>query len=64
MTPNSEEELLHQLSLQKADLAIDVGVRSNSAFSYAPFIDDDVVVVCRKGIQKFKTHLLSRAVGH
>lgn len=57
MTPNSEEELLHQLSLQKADLAIDVGVRSNSAFSYAPFIDDDVVVVCRKGHPKIQNTL-------
>ena len=49
MTPNSEEELLHQLSMHKADLAIDVGVRSNPAFFYQPFVDDDVVVVCRKG---------------
>ncbi|KJG40777.1 LysR family transcriptional regulator [Photobacterium angustum] len=49
MTPNSEDELLHQLSLHKADLAIDVGVRSNPAFFYQPFIDDDVVVVCRNG---------------
>lgn len=48
MTPNTEEELLSQLTLQKADLAIDIGLRSNPSFSYQSFIDDEVVVVCRK----------------
>lgn len=49
MTPNTEDELLSQLSLHKADLAIDIGLRSNPSFTYQSYIDDEVVVVCRKG---------------
>ncbi|ELU49865.1 transcriptional regulator [Vibrio campbellii CAIM 519 = NBRC 15631 = ATCC 25920] len=48
MTPNTEGELLSQLSLHKADLAIDIGLRSNPSFTYQSYIDDEVVVVCRK----------------
>lgn len=38
MTPNTEEELLSQLSLHKADLAVDIGLRSNLCFSHQSYI--------------------------
>ncbi|PSU48112.1 LysR family transcriptional regulator [Photobacterium frigidiphilum] len=48
LTPNNEDELFHQLSLHKAELAIDFGHLSNPSYSYNAFYDDIAVMVCRK----------------
>lgn len=49
LTPNDENQLLHQLSLQKADLAIDIGPLPSPSYSNELFYREDVVMVCRKG---------------
>ncbi|WP_062261155.1 LysR family transcriptional regulator [Endozoicomonas arenosclerae] len=46
LTPNDEEQLLHQLSLQKADLAIDVGELNSQSYESKPLFLDQLVLVC------------------
>ncbi|KEQ16973.1 LysR family transcriptional regulator [Endozoicomonas numazuensis] len=48
LTPNDEEQLLQQLSLQKADLAIDVGGLSSHSYESKPFFLDQLVLVCSR----------------
>ncbi|WP_076410486.1 LysR family transcriptional regulator [Shewanella sp. UCD-KL12] len=49
MTPTNEDQLLHQLSLQKADLAIDIGQLPSLSYSNELFYREQISVVCRKG---------------
>lgn len=49
VTPDNENQLLQQLSLQKADLAIDFGPLPNLSFSNQFFYNEEIVLVCRKG---------------
>ena len=46
LSPNDEEQLLQHLSLQKADLAIDVGSLNSQSYSSKPLYTDEVVLVC------------------
>ena len=46
--PNDEEQLQQQLSLQKADLAIDVGPLNSLSYSSESLYRDDVVLICAK----------------
>jgi len=48
LTPNNEEQLLHQLSLQKADLAIDIGELPNLSYSNQLFYQENISLICRK----------------
>ncbi len=48
LPPVDEEQLLHQLSLQKADLAIDIGQLPSLSYSSKLFYREDVIMICRK----------------
>ncbi|WP_028863639.1 LysR family transcriptional regulator [Psychromonas aquimarina] len=48
LTPGNEEQLLHQLSLQKADLAIDIGKLNNMSYSNQLFYREGITLICRK----------------
>jgi len=49
LTPNNEEQLLQQLSLQKADLAIDIGQLPSLSYSASLFHQEGIKLICRKG---------------
>ncbi|ABV87050.1 transcriptional regulator, LysR family [Shewanella pealeana ATCC 700345] len=49
LPPIEEERLLQQLSLQKADLAIDVGQLPSLSYSNQLFYRESVTMICRKG---------------
>ena len=54
MTPSNEEELLNLLSLQKSDLAIDVGKVRESSFQLQAIYEDKMVMVARKNHSRIK----------
>ncbi|PMJ91732.1 LysR family transcriptional regulator [Vibrio sp. 10N.261.55.A7] len=47
LTPNSEDELLQQLNLQKADLAIDIGHLPSQSYQSEFFFEEAASLVCR-----------------
>jgi len=49
LTPNNEEQLLHQLSLQKADLAIDIGQLPSLSYCKSLFHQEGIKMIYRKG---------------
>lgn len=49
LTPSNDELLLQQLSLQKADLAIDIGQLPNLSYSQQLFYQEGTTLICRKG---------------
>lgn len=57
LTPNNEEQLLHQLSLQKADLAIDIGELPSLSYSIQPFYQESISLICRKGHPRIDGHV-------
>ena len=54
MTPSNEEELLNLLSLQKSDLAIDVGKVRESSFQLQAIYEDKMAMVARKNHSRIK----------
>ncbi|WP_019616585.1 LysR family transcriptional regulator [Psychromonas ossibalaenae] len=48
LTPGDEEQLLHELSLQKADLAIDIGKLHNMSYNSQLFYREEITLICRK----------------
>ncbi|MBL4828974.1 MAG: LysR family transcriptional regulator [Aliivibrio sp.] len=46
LTPNKEEEIQQKLSLQKADLAIDVGLHPNHSYEAQTLFEEDIVCIC------------------
>ncbi|OQQ09924.1 LysR family transcriptional regulator [Vibrio splendidus] len=49
MVPNNEEELLQGLSMQQADLAIDIHYPQVYGYMKQPVIEDALVLIARKG---------------
>ncbi|WP_318522105.1 LysR family transcriptional regulator [Photobacterium leiognathi] len=49
LTPPQEDDLFSILSLQKADLAIDVGIYPTSGYHQQACYSDHIVAICRKG---------------
>jgi len=49
LTPNNEEQLLHQLSLQKADLAIDIGQLPSLSYCKSLFHEEGIKLIYRQG---------------
>ncbi|CAK2650264.1 Transcriptional regulators, LysR family [Vibrio crassostreae] len=49
MVPNNEEELLQGLSMQQADLAIDIHYPQGNSYMKQPVIEDELVLIARKG---------------
>ncbi|MGF1695761.1 LysR family transcriptional regulator [Vibrio lamellibrachiae] len=48
LTPDSEDELLQQLNLQKADLAIDIGSLPSQSYNSEFFFQEEATLVCSK----------------
>lgn len=48
LTPTDEEQLLQQLSLQKADLAIDIGQLPSLSYTNQLFYREGISLLCRK----------------
>ncbi|MGF1763229.1 LysR family transcriptional regulator [Aliivibrio kagoshimensis] len=46
LTPNKEEEIQQKLSLQKADLAIDIGLHTNHTYAAQTLFEEDIVCIC------------------
>ncbi|WP_192891684.1 LysR family transcriptional regulator [Vibrio bathopelagicus] len=49
MVPNNEEDLLQSLSMQQADLAIDIHYPQVNGYMKQPVIEDELVLIARKG---------------
>ena len=49
MVPNNEEDLLQSLSMQQADLAIDIHYPQVNGYLKQPLIEDELVLIVRKG---------------
>ncbi|RJX75176.1 LysR family transcriptional regulator [Vibrio sinensis] len=49
MVPNNEEDLLNSLSMQKADLAIDIHYPKVNGYKTQKVQDDELVLIARKG---------------
>ncbi|WP_215402568.1 LysR family transcriptional regulator [Vibrio gigantis] len=49
MVPNNEEDLLQSLSMQQADLAIDIHYPQVNGYLKQPLIEDELVLIARKG---------------
>lgn len=48
-SPPTEQEMLHQLTLQQADLALDIGHLEHHSFQVKPVHHDTMMMVCAKG---------------
>lgn len=48
LSPNTETEVLDQLRLQQADLAIDMGTFGNNSYSAELLLEEDAVLICSK----------------
>lgn len=46
ITPTTQETLLEDLSLQKVDLAIDIGQTQSFSYSIEPFFEDSLKIAC------------------
>ena len=54
ISPTTQENLLEDLSLQKADLAIDYGQVQSLSYSLTPFYEDQVKIACAKEHSKIQ----------
>lgn len=61
LIPQTQEELLRELSLQKVDLAIDPQPVTSPAYVCETFAEDDMVVLCRKGHPRIQQSLTKEA---
>jgi len=57
LTPNNEEELIDLLSMQKAELAIDIATPANFSYNKKDFYIDDIVAICRQSHPDIKDTL-------
>ncbi|MGC9404479.1 LysR family transcriptional regulator [Vibrio genomosp. F10] len=48
LTPNSEDELLQQLNLQQADLAIDIGQLPSQSYNSQFLYQEEAALICRE----------------
>lgn len=60
LTPPLEDELFTQLSLQKADLAIDVGIHPSAGYYQQSYYTDHIVAICRRNHPRI-SHSLTQA---
>lgn len=54
LSPNTETEVLDQLRLQQADLAIDVAMFGNPSYSAELLLEEDAVLICSKNHPRIK----------
>ena len=52
--PNDEDKMLHALSLQKADLVIDIGMTTTPSFHVEPFAQEQLLVICSNNHPRIK----------
>lgn len=57
LTPSNEDRLLHELSLQKAHLAIDIGQLPSLSYTNQLFHREGISLICRKGHPRIDGHL-------
>lgn len=54
ITPTTQEIVLEDLSLQKVDLAIDIGQIQSFSYSIKPFFEDNIKIACAKTHSKIQ----------
>ncbi|WP_299689134.1 LysR family transcriptional regulator [uncultured Vibrio sp.] len=54
MVPSNEEDLLHSLSMQQADLAIDVHYPQVNGYMKQPVVEDELVLIAKKDHPRIK----------